>query len=66
MSDWIKTSEQAPEEGELVLIWGGSFGDVRIGQIDSDLETAPRWVDQEFYDCDQPTHWMRIPAPPTE
>lgn len=65
MSGWIKTAETVPKVGQLVLMWGGSFGDVRIGQIDSDLDSPPHWVDQEFFSCDTPTHWQPLPAPPT-
>lgn len=77
MSDWIKCSDEMPEQGQHVLC-SGFFG----GRQDTDRFVAPStFHDGVFYeytdddseesvDCKgsyyAPTYWQAFPAPPTE
>jgi len=58
---WIPASEQMPDDGRVVLAWSGNrvvFGYARDGQW---IDTLYGWVIPNG-----PTHWMPLPAPPSD
>ena len=58
---WISETERMPEDGVVVLAWQGKrvvFGYARDGQW---IDTLYGWVIPNG-----PTHWMPLPAPPTD
>ena len=61
MSEWIKCADKMPELGVEVL----TFGECGYVEIESLSETSTKnWSStQNFQDV---THWMPLPAPPTE
>lgn len=58
---WIPATERMPEDSVVVLAWQGKrvvFGYSRDGQW---IDTLYGWVIPNG-----PTHWMPLPAPPTD
>ena len=56
-ADWIQCSERLPKHGEMVLVFNGNSIEIdalAIGEFDFEC-----W-------CDSVTHWMPLPAPPTD
>lgn len=59
--EWIAASERMPDDGVVVLAWIGTrtvFGYCRDGAW---IDTLYGWVIPNG-----PTHWMPLPAPPTD
>ena len=57
VSDWIQCSERMPKHGDMVLVFNGNSIEIdalATGEFDFEC-----W-------CDSVTHWMPLPAPPTE
>lgn len=69
MSEW-KPIETAPRDGTKVLAWrNGALEILRWDHIKVGPLMAGWWFvgDRAVVDRDaQPTHWMPLPAPPTE
>lgn len=82
MSEWIKCSDEKhefPKDGQCVIASGHLYGNKALGRW---VEPAIYGVDGEFhpcaiddegelvadYDADMAstTHWMPLPAPPSE
>lgn len=73
MSEWIKTSEKLPKDGEWVLIstLGLDIGPVcRIDLVrfNDDIYDGKYFtsIDDEFYRVEEIEHWMPLPEPPKE
>jgi hypothetical protein len=58
---WIPVSERLPVTGFRVLVWDKEFREVEIGTYC----TFDGWVGDEIAMLN-PSHWMPLPAPPTE
>ena len=59
--EWIPVAERLPEEGERVLAWDNDF---------KESEVAIYYA-HDGWGCDAAmslnvTHWMKLPAPPSE
>jgi len=77
MSEWIKTNERLPEDGQSGLCAMHQFDSPSNPMIvtpftflddsfhpfadDDALENDDYWVDPLYW----PTHWMPLPQPPT-
>jgi len=58
---WIPATERMPEDGVVVMAWNGKrvcYGYARDGQW---IDTLYGWVIPNG-----PSHWMPLPAPPTD
>jgi hypothetical protein len=58
---WVRTTDWMPEDGVVVMAWNGKrvcYGYARDGQW---IDTLYGWVIPNG-----PTHWMPLPAPPTD
>lgn len=58
--EWISVEERLPEEDIRVLVWLNT--DRSYTKIDTDRRFEGKWV---RWSTDV-THWMPLPAPPTE
>lgn len=67
-----KPIETAPRNGEWFLAWwpewsmGGPEGAIETSCFTEDAVDGPRFEDAGGYSHAQPTHWMPLPAPPTD
>ena len=73
MTEWIKTTEQLPKQGQLVQVitvaknkplnrFLAEFWTPEPGVHDAD---APGWFANDD-EIEWPTHWMPVPEPPTD
>ena len=56
---WIPVTERLPPGDVRVLIWCGNFVDVAT------LNWKYGWM-YDDYGSPEPTHWLPLPAPPTD
>ncbi len=67
--EWISVSERYPEEDEDVLVFStDGMQDIRLAQMASFDGIMWRFCDMDDDDVDSfgITHWMPLPAPPTD
>lgn len=70
LAQWADASALKPNDGEIVLVFNGHDRVDREGEPAFDLDTyweGLGWGNSfDGFRCkqDEPTHWMRIPAPP--
>ena len=57
VSDWVKCSERLPKHGGMVLVFNGN-------SIEIDALAIGEFAFECW--CDSITHWMPLPAPPSE
>lgn len=68
--DWIKTQQQKPEFGELVLVWCRIYGmflatHEYVGGFNG--EQYGNWQDVNGNSgILQPAYWMKLPKPPSD
>ena len=70
--NWIKISDQLPQENEYILISNGI--DVHYGHLESPgyirhIKTKPYHffaINEYCYPIEEFTHWMPLPEPPSE
>jgi len=60
-NSWISVAERLPEEGERVLAWDNDFNESEVAI----------YYAHDGWGCDAAmslnvTHWMPLPAPPTD
>lgn len=69
--EWIKCSKQMPAEGEYVIVATDDTTWVETHFVEGDTISGERkWFSANADADPRPlnafTHWMKIPAPPTE
>ena len=65
---WIPVSERLPDDETELLV---AFEDRSLGVAFAvfhhlDENEQPKWTDGNGVELKQPTHWMPLPAPPTD
>jgi len=58
--EWISIKDKLPEINEEVLVMDRDFMDFAY------YNSEGQWIDREFIDLDDVTHWMPLPEPPKE
>ena len=61
---WIPVMERLPEAGETVLLW--NYVDHRLGWLKYTANGAAYFFSTQDECNIHPTHWMPLPAPPTD
>ena len=65
MTNWIKTQDQLPKDGDVVLaFWEGLNSPQSVLQFGGGAHWNNPEDDEDNYLV--PTHWMPLPEPPTE
>lgn len=59
--EWISVKEQCPADDLMVLVWSQSNG-LHLAYLDS----YRQWRDADDNPGKKITHWMPLPAPPTD
>lgn len=71
MNKWEDIST-APKDGEHILLWRADWPCPIVGFWDDGLGDQPFWHASEdvlsdiMGEIDDPTHWVRFPAPPRD
>jgi hypothetical protein len=66
--EWIPVSERWPNDETELLV---AFEDRSLGVAFAvfhhlDENERPKWTDGNGFELKEPTHWMPLPAPPTD
>ena len=66
--DWIPVTQRLPDDETELLV---AFEDRSLGVAFAvfhhiDENDGPKWTDGNGNELKQPTHWMPLPAPPTD
>lgn len=65
IDDWMSVADQPPDMGRTVMIGSATHNWVGIGCRVLVGEYL-HWEDVDGEEMHEPTHWMPLPAPPTE
>lgn len=71
MENWISVLDELPPVGVpvLVIVKTHCFTDLpyyyRIDKLNKNKNWVKEWVSGSYFNG-TPTHWMRLPVPPTE
>ena len=64
MTNWIKTKDQMPADGELVFVVHGFKRETEIGYVNTSIQSQGMWFnvwdDGQLYDV---THWTELVFP---
>jgi len=66
--EWIPVSERWPDdESEVLVVFKNRSLGVGFAVFHHlDENEQPKWTDGNGFELRQPTHWMPLPAPPTD
>lgn len=66
MNEWIPVSERLPGHNRDVLVCNNASGCRTAGHYRGKGAVLGEWGIQARYDFGEVTHWMPLPAPPTD
>ena len=64
MSEWISVKDALPDHEDEVLVWNSYEGQNEIGKMICGKIHA--YIDREFQEFDNISHWIPLPEPPKE